>query len=204
MTQQFVKCAQESLATWNWCKNSAFFNKPRANQNHETNPLNFRLLPHCVATFWNFPEPSCRPQDRAICANQKHPLLLTQWILCTYTQPRRPFLLSRQGLHLLEHLHVQPHTNIANCMCTGLLNGTSKSFNKRKLWSWTRQSKETKQICSVALRWRGYGERGACRLLRCWALMTLWWRQVKWNLTRVTLARDSEIEINNIIPGKKG
>lgn len=36
------------------------------------------------------------------------------------------------------------------------------------------------------------------------ALMILWWRQVKRNLSRVTLARESEIEINSIIPGKKG
>lgn len=118
MTQQFVKSAQERLATWNWCKNSAFFNKSRANQNHIANPLNFRFLPHCVATFWNFPEQSFCPQDRAICANQKYPLLLTQWILCTYTQLQRPFLLSRQEQYLPEHLHIcmQPHTNVTNCM----------------------------------------------------------------------------------------
>lgn len=137
MTQQCVKSAQERLATWKWCESNAFLNKPRANQTCVTNPWNCRLLLYCVATFWNFPEQSFQPQDRAVCANKNSPLLWTQ---CTHTQLQRPpRLLSRQEQYLLEHLHprVQPHTNGANCPSMCLQNSTSKSFPMRKLWSWT-------------------------------------------------------------------
>lgn len=114
MTQQFVKSAQERLATWNWCKNSASFNKSRANQNHVTKAVSFRLLLHCVAIFWNFQEQSSDPQDRAICANQKYPLLWTQWILCTYTQTIPP---SQAEGCLNIHTYAGNHTQTQQSVC---------------------------------------------------------------------------------------
>lgn len=115
MTQQFAKSAQERLATWNRCKNSAFLNESRANRTLVANPLHFRLLPHCVATFWNFPEQSLCPQDRAICANENYPL---PTVNPTYVHAAAgTSLLSSQQRCLLEHLHVcvQPHRQQMAC-----------------------------------------------------------------------------------------
>lgn len=199
MTQQSVKFAQERLATWNWYKNSVFFfffkqSQSQSKPCNKSTELQVVTVLHCNILKL--------PRTKLLSAGQSHLRKAERSAasseLYVHTHGHRDHSSAgRRDVYSNSYTCVQAHTNIANCICWIV---PAKAFLQERRGHKIVKAKKTAQHSPLGM---GVWRTGSLQV-------RFFLGSDDFMVETGEVKADSgnfsqrEIEINNIIPGKKG